>query len=367
MPPCAVTSWTVCKIVEILLTDTKHFEGVSFQFAGMAITTLEKCSDVSARRDHEMRLVDYVRDPREFADPPASRVRTLRQALYEKLPETPFHVGVPSDVLDAALASEHLGVVARGRQGLATADDKRFLAGIGAPFASLDRVIPASDITTELSDDERVRGAAPERPGWVPFAKGAGSGAYWREPQVAIDWSSSAVEELQRRSGFPVGTRRRPRLQNRRFYFLPGLTYSVVSSGRVTARLLPAGWVFGHKGSAIFVEDGDISELFVLGYLNSALATYFMKKIVNTTATADVGYVEKLPFRRPNRELHAAVTDHVKLIVEWLKRDPLADISGLRAAIDEQIFDLFSIGPSRRHVVSFAEDVGRGGAQDASE
>lgn len=39
-----------CKIVEILLTDTRHFEGVSFQFAGMAITTLEKCSDPDARR-----------------------------------------------------------------------------------------------------------------------------------------------------------------------------------------------------------------------------------------------------------------------------------------------------------------------------
>ena len=348
-----------CKVVEILLTDTKHFEGVSFQFAGMAITTLEKCSDAEARRAHEMRLVDYIRDPRDFSNPPPGRVSTLRQAVYEELAETPFHVGVPADVLSAALASEHLRAVARGRQGLATADDRRFLAGIGQPSAGLDRVVAADDVTTELNDDERRGGAAPGRPGWVPFAKGASTGAYWREPRVAIDWSAAAVEELERRARLPTGTSGRPRLQNRTHYFLPGIAYSVVSSGPVTARLLPAGWVFGHKGSAIFVEDSAVSELFVLGYLNSALATYFMKKIVNTTATADVGYVEKLPFRRPGSELHEAVTSRVRQIVEELKRDPQAAIEPLRSEIDELIFDLFSIGPSRDIVAAFARDVGR--------
>lgn len=356
-----------CKIVEILLTDTKHFEGVSFQFAGMAITTLEKCSDQTARSEHTMRLVDYLRDPRDFPDPPPNHVSALRQEMYERLPETPFHVGVPADVLDAALASDRLGVVARGRQGLATADDRRFLAGIDEQVAGLDRVITADEVRTDLTIDERRHGVPSGRPGWVPFAKGAGTGAYWREPRVAIDWSASAVEELEHRDRLPAGTSRRPRLQNRAHYFLPGLTYSVVSSGRVTARLLPAGSVFGHKGSAIFVEDNDVSELFVLGYLNSGLATYFMKKLVNTTATADVGYVEKLPFRRPGADMSAAVSARVELIIEALKCDPFADIAGLRAEIDEQVFDLFAIGPSRALVLRFADDVGRVAGQEASE
>ncbi|MBA3422908.1 MAG: N-6 DNA methylase [Thermoleophilaceae bacterium] len=132
-----------CKIVEILLTDTKHFEGVSFQFAGMAITTLEKCSDAQARSDNVMRLVDYVRDPADFAGPPPEQVMELRQAEYEALPETPFFVGVPRELFEAAKRSLRVRDVARGRQGLATADDKRFLAGIGAPASGLPRVIDA--------------------------------------------------------------------------------------------------------------------------------------------------------------------------------------------------------------------------------
>ena len=172
-----------------------------------------------------------------------------------------------------------------------------------------------------------------------------------------------------RRDALPAGTPRRPRFQNRDFYFRPGLTYSVVSSGRVSARLLPGGWIFGHKGSAIFVEDATQNELFFLGYLNSALATYFMKKLVNTTATADVGYVEKLPYRRPPREAQTAVVERVEAIIELLESDPDADIGALRVEIDDVVFDLFDIRNSRDEVRRFYATVGRSKApaQAASE
>ena len=148
-----------------------------------------------------------------------------------------------------------------------------------------------------------------------------------------------------------------PRLQNRNFYFKSGLTYSVVSSGRVSARLMPEGWIFGHKGSAAFAEDSSTSELFLLGYLNSALATYFMKRIVNTTA--DIGYVEKLPYRRPGAELEAAVIERVGQIIEALKADPEADVQAPRAEIDDLIFNLFEIRSSRDEVRRFYRTVGR--------
>lgn len=172
-----------CKIVEILLTDTKHFEGVSFQFAGMAITTLEKCSDPVGRAANVMRLVDYVRDPADFANPPAGRVTELRQDDYEARPETPFFVGVPREVFDSAKASGTVRDVARGRQGLATADDKTFLAGIGTPFPGLTKVVPPEEIGSPESETERLEGIPASRPHWVPFAKGEGFGDYSRPAQ----------------------------------------------------------------------------------------------------------------------------------------------------------------------------------------
>lgn len=138
----------------------------------------------------------------------------------------------------------------------------------------------------------------------------------------------------------------------------------MISSGRVSCRLLPDGWIFGHKGSAILVEDGTVDERFLLGYLNSSLATYFMKKLVNTTATADVGYVEKLPFRRPDTELSNAVVDRVDDIVSALRADLRADVSALRREIDDLVFDLFDIRSSREAVRRFYETVGRVGDAD---
>lgn len=348
-----------CKIVEILLTDTRHFEGVSFQFAGMAITTLERCSDVEARAANEMRLIDYLRRPEDYWDPPAEKVMTLRQEEYEALPETPFFVGVPEEVFESAKGSQRVRDVARGRQGLITADDNHFLAGIGVPFTGLTRVIDRGDVAPEVSETEREEGISASKPHWVPFAKGEGFGEFWKPPSVAIDWSERSVRELRRRDAFPPGTSRKPRFQNRDFYFRPGLTYSVVSSGRLSARQMPGGWIFSDKGSAIFIEGPGHSELFLLGYLNSQLATYFMKRIVNTTATAHIGYIEKLPYRHPSDEISARVVERVERIIEMLRADPEADIAELRAAIDDAIFDLFEIRVARDEVRRFYEMVGR--------
>lgn len=348
-----------CKIVEILLTDTKHFEGVSFQFAGMAITTLEKCSDAEARTANEMRLVDYVRDPEDFANPPADKVSIVRQEDYEALSETPFFVGVPREVFESAKASGAVRDVARGRQGLITADDKRFLAGIESSFVGLDSIVPANRLASKVDAAEKIDGISEHKHHWIPFAKGEGFGEFWKPPTVAIDWSQAAVAELRRRDALPAGTSRKPRFQNAQFYFEPGITYSVVSSGRLSARTMPAGWIFSDKGSAIFVEAGDINEYFLLGYLNSTLATYFMKRLVNTTATAHIGYVEKLPFRRPSARLESAVVERVESIIDLLKADPAADISQLRGEIDDLIFDLFDIHAARDEVRRFYESVGK--------
>jgi len=359
-----------CKIVEILLTDTKHFEGVSFQFAGMAITTLEKCSDAEARANNVMRLVDYIRDPADFADPAPELVTELRQADYEVLPDTPFFVGVPDELFASARDSMSVDEVAKGRVGLQTGEDKRFLAGIDSPFPGLEKTISRDEIATKLDDDQRKGGIQASRPHWVPFAKGEGFGEYWRAPQIAINWSEASVAELERRAALPAGTPRKTYFRNRDFFFRPALTYSVVSSGRISARLMPAGWAWSDKGSAIFVED-ETSELFLLGYLNSALATYFMKKLINTTATAHAGYIEKLPFRKPSKKVENAVVNKVKQIVDALKADPDADIAAPRAEIDEIVFDLFEIRESRDEVLRFYESIGRvatdDGSQDASE
>lgn len=348
-----------CKIVEILLTDTKHFEGVSFQFAGMAITTLEKCSDAGERAANVMRLIDYIREPKDYWAP-GDKLSELRQEEYEALPETPFFVGVPREVFEAAKRSERIRDVARGRQGLITADDKHFLA------AADDPRVTSVGIASTLTPSEQEAGIPATKPFWVPFAKGEGLGEYWRDPGIVINWSQEFVEELMRRNALPAGTPKKPRVQNKEHFFKRGLTYSVVSSSRLSVREMPSGWIFSDKGSAIFANEGT-NQLFLLGYLNSSLATYFMKRLINTTATAHLGYIEKLPYRVPPADVEAQVVARVESVVDLLKADPGADVQPLRDEIDDLIFDLFEIRASRDEIRRFYRTVGLVEDQAASE
>ena len=92
-----------------------------------------------------------------------------------------------------------------------------------------------------------------------------------------------------------------------------------------------------------------------------------MKKLINSTATADVGYVEKLPYRRPSQELESAVGERVDRIVEALQAGPAPEIQSLRDEIDDLIFDLFEIRSSRDEIRRFYQMVGLVGDQAASE
>lgn len=86
---------------------------------------------------------------------------------------------------------------------------------------------------------------------------------------------------------------------------------------------------------------------------------------MNSTATADIGYVEKLPYRRPDSELEGRVVDRVSRIVQAQQADPNEDVQPLRDEVDELIFDLFGIRASRDLVRRFYRTVGRVETDDA--
>ena len=92
-----------------------------------------------------------------------------------------------------------------------------------------------------------------------------------------------------------------------------------------------------------------------------------MKRLINTTATAHLGYIEKLPYRVPPADVEAQVVARVESAVDLLKADPGADVRPLRDEIDDLIFDLFEIRASRDEIRRFYRTVGLVEDQAASE
>ena len=168
------------------------------------------------------------------------------------------------------------------RQGLATADDFRFVR-----------------LWWEVPADEIDRGRR-----WVPFAKGGEYSPYYSDLHLVVDWSNDGKEIKE------YIIQRYPYLKgkwqwvakNTEHYFRPGLTWSRRSQKGFSVRPTPAGSIFGDKGPMIFLPSDAAEDLDqLMAYLNSGLAAALLEAIV-AFGSYEVGAVQRLPFIDPGAQ-----------------------------------------------------------------
>lgn len=174
--------------------------------------------------------------------------------------------------LDPALAS--------AVQGLATADDSRFVRCWWEPAH------------TEVGKANR----------WVAFAKGGEYSRFFSDVQLRVIWTDDSVSEMQREG----------RVQNVTHYFKPGLTWPRRTQRGFNVRILPPDCIFADKGPAIFpVREAD--RFFLLGLANSAAAEYLLQGLMSF-GSWEVGVIKRLPVPQPGLEPHRAIADLARSI-----------------------------------------------------
>jgi len=164
-----------------------------------------------------------------------------------------------------------LGQIAPPRQGLATTDNARFV---------------------RYWWEVEPPGFAGPRPRWVPYAKGGRFRRWYEAARHRVDW-----EDDGRRIKAAI-VQRYPYLngqwqwvaKNSAWYGRPGITYSYLTSGSFSARLLQEGTFFDVAGSALFPDDPAA----LLGILNSSTARNLLEAI-NPTVNFQVGDLRQLP------------------------------------------------------------------------
>ncbi|MGD1275826.1 MAG: N-6 DNA methylase [Tepidisphaeraceae bacterium] len=164
-----------------------------------------------------------------------------------------------------------LAEIAPPRQGLATTDNAQFVR-----------------YWWEVEEP----GFAGPRKKWIPYAKGGGFARWYQAPRHRLNWEEDGRQIKQSIIA------RYPYLQgqwrwvakNSAWYGRAGLTYSYLTSGRFSARVLEAGTFFDVAGSALFPAD----PLPILGILNSTAARELLGAI-NPTVNFQVGDLALLP------------------------------------------------------------------------
>ncbi|HTL28802.1 MAG TPA: N-6 DNA methylase, partial [Tepidisphaeraceae bacterium] len=225
---------------------------------------------------------------REAIDEPSKRYR-LSQADLQSLPRGAWSYWMPSSARAAWHTMPTLGDIAPPRQGLATTDNARFVRYWW-----------------------EVEGASPQK--WRPYAKAGQFRRWYQRPMHCVNWQNDGAEIKQSICD------RYPYLKgkwqwvakNSEYYGRPGITYSYLTSGNFSARLMPEGSLFDVAGSALFPGD----PLTMLAILNSSAARELLHAI-NPTVNFQVGDLRLLPIpREPDERLR----HHVSRAIELQKR-----------------------------------------------
>ena len=216
------------------------------------------------------------------------------------IPGSPYAYWVSQSMRNAYSENSALeGAGAQVRQGLATADDFRFL---------------------RLRWEPRSERIGADR-AWAPFAKGGQYSPYWADVYLVVDWESDGKE---------VKEFERSVIRNSDFYFRLGVTWPRFTTAGFGPRLLPEGCVFADKGPAAFPIPPSVP-LVLLGYLASRPVKALLELQLGagegtssgTSARGyEVGALQRLPWPERVSEdewtpVAEATADLVALVASW--------------------------------------------------
>lgn len=285
--------------------------GIALDFATTVYVVGSNTSDYSIR---------FMRAS-ETAQSPSDEIRTerLRRAVQaaemaedcyllsrsriREMPDCAF-LGDLSDRLLEAFRHP-LGEVAPAKQGLATADNERFLrqwfevSGERSYMRARDR------------EDAQASGAR-----WFPHNKGGEYRKWWGNQNFVINWQDDGRELWDFKRAF---------IRNPDYCFRSCVSWSNVSSAEPSFRLYEASSIFSHVGQAVFPVDSE--RLKVLSYANSRVVTTVLETIAPGTHF-EVGQVKNLPWIEPESFESAGVERLIDIFrIDWDARETSWDFA----------------------------------------
>lgn len=261
---------------------TRAFDSIGGEVVQTTAFTTTNTSCDADRAGVYLRLVDGRNEAekaqllREAARNNAHDLRFETSAsTLAVIPGRPIVYWASQEMLDAFAEGTPLGEIAPAKQGLATADNERFLRQWFE--VSADR----SYMRARDREDAKASGAR-----WFPYNKGGQFRRWWGNQDYVVNWEGDGSELWDFRP--------RSVIRNPDCYFRPCVSWSNVSSGDVSFRFFDSSSLFGHKGSAVFSESpSDI--LKYLSFLNSAVVGTLAEYIA-PTVMLEVGQVKSLPW-----------------------------------------------------------------------
>ncbi|MBU6197217.1 MAG: BREX-1 system adenine-specific DNA-methyltransferase PglX [Cyanobacteria bacterium REEB446] len=264
---------------------------IQLEYSGFDGATVPICTFV-CKNDYQpklkgtyIRLSDFkgakLQEPKalEAIQSPNCKWRfTASTEDFKKIPGNPIAYWVSERVREIFKNGRPLSAVCKPAQGLATADNGRFLREWFE--VGIDKV------GFGFKDRESAQRSGLK---WFPYNKGGSFRKWYGNNEYFVNWEDDG-EEIRNFKDANGKVRSRP--QNDSFYFRDAITWTFISSSNFGLRYTPTGFLFDVAGSSCFPSEKNKQQ--ILGLLASSLTPRFLA-IQNPTLNFQVGNIANIP------------------------------------------------------------------------
>ncbi len=195
---------------------------------------------------------------------------------FQPLPGSPVAYWLSDRIRSVFSESVFLGSVAEPRQGMATADNERFLRRW--------HEVPIDSIGFSLNSRAMAKSSGKT---WFPYNKGGPFRRWYGNNEFVVNWKNDG-EAL-------FAFKPRAVIRNPEYYFRLGITWTMTSSVYFGVRHSDPGFLFDVKGSSCFAPPELHS--YVLGFLATKITKHLIDA-TNPTTENQIGNLANLPLLR---------------------------------------------------------------------
>ena len=230
-----------------------------------------------------VRLVDYY-DSKRHLKPSMffneENRYTACQSNFSKIPGSPVAYWVSENLLACFEVGCPLKIKGDTRQGMATSDNNRFL-----------RIWHEVSIKKTIFDCSSAEEASKIEKEWFAYNKGGEFRKWYGNQDYVINYAHNGKEVKAYASQLYKSYSRT--IKSEKEYFKPCLSWSKISSGNISFRYYPPGFIFDVAGCSIFYKSEYIM-LFQLAFLNSNIAKSLLE-VISPTLNYEAGQIASLP------------------------------------------------------------------------
>ncbi|BAN75035.1 BREX-1 system adenine-specific DNA-methyltransferase PglX [Lacticaseibacillus casei] len=226
----------------------------------------------------------YVK--KAIEDPSVSYVYRTNQTNFEKIPGSPVAYWVPENVFEKFQNSPSISDFLFAGVGIQTGNNLRFLR----------RWYEVSFQNIKFNACDAIDFARASKK-WAPISKGGPYRKWFGNLEYVINWENNG-NEIKQHLG---ASKQKAIVPNEQFYFHSGFTWSDITSGKFSMRLLLPGMLFESNALSAFSKQKNISDRYLMGFANSTVGNYLLS-ILNPTIHMKSGYFLNLPVSRSAQE-----------------------------------------------------------------